>query len=375
MGKIIENYSLQEVLGQGVYGKVYRGINIKTKDEVAIKVIRAEKFKDVPKLEECTVNEISALSKMEDNPHIVRYIDMLKTVNNFYFVYEYCNGGTLEKLMQQYRSSPEKVMPEAKAIYYFKQIIEAFKTLTKLNIMHRDLKPDNILLHNGIIKIADFGFCKSLTSPQGLAETMLGSPLYMAPEVLKGEVYTMKADIWSLGVVLYEMLTGECPYKSGSIAKLIQVLDSTDANIPSTTNPNLERLLKRMLVKDPQRRIEWSDLFEVKLTEDVIESKNASTALSASTSNSTAYTGKDLSTHSMNQLRNTSRTIQNWQEVHSQDGGNQQPKKRSPNPNAPEPGDQSLRSTLTVPAQQQQFYPSKSPLMTESAGPQSDAAL
>ena len=239
MGKIIENYSLQEVLGQGVYGKVYRGVNIKTKEEVAIKVIRAEKFKDVPKLEECTVNEISALSKMGENAHIVRYIDMLKTVNNFYFVYEYCNGGTLEKLMQQYRSSPEKVMPEPKAIYYFKQIVEAFKILTKLNIMHRDLKPDNILLHNGIIKIADFGFCKSLTSPQGLAETMLGSPLYMAPEVLKGEVYTMKADIWSLGVVLYELLTGECPYKSGSIAKLIQVLDSTDAPIPKTTNPNL----------------------------------------------------------------------------------------------------------------------------------------
>lgn len=69
--------------------------------------------------------------------------------------------------------------------------------------MHRDLKPDNILLHNGKIKIADFGFSKSLKSPTDLAQTMLGSPIYMAPEVLNGDPYTMKADIWSLGVVLY----------------------------------------------------------------------------------------------------------------------------------------------------------------------------
>jgi serine/threonine protein kinase len=72
-------------------------------------------------------------------------------------------------------------MPEKKALIYFRQIVDAFKTLTKNNIMHRDLKPDNILLHNGIIKLADFGFCKSLGSPTEMAQTMLGSPIYMAP--------------------------------------------------------------------------------------------------------------------------------------------------------------------------------------------------
>lgn len=102
---------------------------------------------------------------MEPNQHIVKYYDMLKTVNNFYFVYEYCNGGTLDKILQTYKNSPEKVIPEKKALLYFRQIVEAFKTLTKNNIMHRDLKPDNILLHNGIVKLADFGFCKSLGSP------------------------------------------------------------------------------------------------------------------------------------------------------------------------------------------------------------------
>lgn len=90
--------------------------------------------------------------------------------------------------------------------------------------MHRDLKPENILLNNDVLKVADFGFCKNLEGPSDIAQTMLGSPIYMAPEVIKGEPYTMKADIWSLGVVLYEMLYGICPFNSSSIAKLIQVL-------------------------------------------------------------------------------------------------------------------------------------------------------
>lgn len=78
--------------------------------------------------------------------------------------------------------------------------------------MHRDLKPENILIHNGNIKIADFSFCKLLQEKTGLTRTMLGSPIYMAPEVLKGESYTSKTDVWSMGIVFYRMLFGKCPY-------------------------------------------------------------------------------------------------------------------------------------------------------------------
>lgn len=78
--------------------------------------------------------------------------------------------------------------------------------------MHRDLKPDNILIHSGILKLADFGFCKPLENQEDTTGTMLGSPIYMAPEILRGETYTIKADIWSLGVVLFRMLYGYCPF-------------------------------------------------------------------------------------------------------------------------------------------------------------------
>lgn len=141
---------------------------------------------------------------------------MLKTNNNFYFIYEYCNGGTLENLLAK-----EKKLTEQRALLIFKQLLDAFQILNKYNIMHRDMKPDNIFFHNGVIKLGDFGFCKNLGSAEDMAKTMLGSPIYMAPEVLKGEIYSIKADIWSLGVVLYEMVFGHCPFQSNSIANLI----------------------------------------------------------------------------------------------------------------------------------------------------------
>lgn len=151
---------------------------------------------------------------------------------------------------------------------YLSQILEAFKLLASKNIMHRDLKPSNILLHDGKIKIADFGFCKSLENSKDLAHTMLGSPIYMAPEVLKGEIYTVRADVWSLGVVLYEMLYGYCPYEESSIARLINLLDESQLSFNKEINgisPVLEDLIRRMLTKDQFRRITWDEIFSYRI--------------------------------------------------------------------------------------------------------------
>lgn len=137
--------------------------------------------------------------------------------------------------------------------------------LVKNNIMHRDIKPSNILLHNGVLKLADFGFCKPLKDARDLSQTMLGSPIYMAPEILKGELYTINADIWSLGVVLYEMLFGFCPFEERNIARLIDLIDSSNSiTFPShiKISKSVEDLIKRMLVKDHFKRISWEELFE-----------------------------------------------------------------------------------------------------------------
>ena len=101
-----------------MYAKVYKAVHMVTKQEVAIKVVQAEKFREIPKLEECTVNEINILSNLQNCPYIVKYIDMLKTANNFYFVYEYCNGGTMDKMMQK-----EGPFPEKRALFFFRQMM------------------------------------------------------------------------------------------------------------------------------------------------------------------------------------------------------------------------------------------------------------
>ena len=98
MSKVIENYVLQDVIGSGQYGKVYRAKNMKNDQIVAIKVVKLEKFREVPKLHEFTINEIQTLSKI-DNQNIVKFIEMLKTQNNMYLIYDFCNGDTLEALL------------------------------------------------------------------------------------------------------------------------------------------------------------------------------------------------------------------------------------------------------------------------------------
>ena len=208
------------------------------------------------------MHEINILTNIEKNPHIICYYDMLKTSNNFYFVYEYCNGGTLDGLLRK-----DNRIEEKKALLFFKQLLEAFQVLNKYNIMHRDLKPDNIFFHNDVIKVGDFGFCKSLEKAQ-MTKTMLGSPIYMAPEILNGQIYSNKADIWSIGVVLYEMLYGYCPFESSSIPKLIEVLKETELDFPNDVlvSNETKKLLRKILTKDPQKRIEWMELFQLKIT-------------------------------------------------------------------------------------------------------------
>jgi serine/threonine protein kinase len=123
---------------------------------------------------------------------------MLRTSNNYYLVYEYCNGGTLAEHIKM-----KKRLTEDEALRIFVQVRAAFEVLSSENILHRDLKPTNILFHNGVIKVADFGFCKELLKDTDMTQTMVGSPIYMAPEVLKGLIYDSRADIWSMGVILY----------------------------------------------------------------------------------------------------------------------------------------------------------------------------
>ncbi|KAM3135315.1 hypothetical protein pb186bvf_012613 [Paramecium bursaria] len=260
MSKTIDKYILNRPVGQGQYGKVYEGYNMITKEIVAIKVIKLSRFKQVPKLTQFTINEVNTLKKI-DNPNVIKFIELISSSNNLYLVYQYCNGGNLEEYIQK-----RKYLSEMESLEKFMQILNAFESLVKENIIHRDLKPSNILLHDNQIKVADFGFCKTV-SKGDLTQTMVGSPIYMAPEILLGEPYQLSADIWSLGVCLFEMLFGKCPYEDVTIQNLMFKIQNTQLLIPRNINPiseGLERLLRKMLNPDPRGRISWSDLFQLR---------------------------------------------------------------------------------------------------------------
>ena len=270
MGKIIENYILNESIGEGNFGSVIRATNKTKSGNFAVKVIPIEKFQENDKLETYISNEIEALSTIGISDYIIRYYEVIKSKNNYYIVYEFCDGGTLQDLIKK-----QHHLPETHALIILRQLLEAFKVLNKNNIMHRDLKPENIFFTSNDlsirkVKLGDFGFCKGLKPDENLAKTMLGSPIYMAPEVLKGESYTTKADVWSLGVILYEMLYGFCPFESKSIASLISTIDTKPLQFPPEVkiSDKTSNLIKKMLTKDYFRRMGWVELFGYKITEN-----------------------------------------------------------------------------------------------------------
>jgi len=265
MSKVVDNYVLENVVGSGQFGDVYKAKRLDKDEQVAIKTIRLDKFKNTPKLHEMTKNEVDILTKI-DNPHIIKLHKVLKTQNHIYIIYELCNGGNLEQLLDQ-----KKFLPEAEAIGYLKEILQGCKVLVQMKILHRDLKPSNILFHNDRIKVADFGFCKPLTTAFDSAETMVGSPIYMAPEILRGQPYNLRADLYSLGVVLYEMLYGVCPYEDSTIPGLLSQIQKGKLVFHNYNKISkaTENLLRRMLEPLQAKRIEWSELFDYFLVDSI----------------------------------------------------------------------------------------------------------
>ena len=141
------------------------------------------------------------------HPHIVRLIDMVETKNNIYIVQEYCQHKTLENVPFSSTQiiKERKKLSEADSIGCIKQICMGFTELVKKGVIHRDLKPENILISENKLKIADFGFAKDILTQKQLMTSIVGSPIYMAPQILMAEKYTSKCDVWSLGIIFFQV--------------------------------------------------------------------------------------------------------------------------------------------------------------------------
>ncbi|KGL83461.1 Serine/threonine-protein kinase ULK3, partial [Tinamus guttatus] len=206
------------------------------------------------------LTEIEILKAVR-HPHIVELKDFQWDSDHIYLIMEFCAGGDLSRFIRMRRILPEKVVR-----VFLQQLACALKFLHDRNISHLDLKPQNILLsslENPQLKLADFGFAQYM-SPWDEQHVLRGSPLYMAPEMVCCQQYDARADLWSLGVILYEALFGHPPFASRSFAELEEKIRSERViELPSRPrlSPECRDLLQRLLERDPSKRISFEHFF------------------------------------------------------------------------------------------------------------------
>ena len=279
--KMIDHYvlSLKEILGTGSYGSVYRGLDLETKAAVAIKQVT---FSKNPKsfLNPSTSSQMTNALKNEitnmrliDHINVVKLFDVKKSTNNFYLICEYCSQGNLES----YISSKGGQLSIQESLRFIRDIVSGFRCLYAKCIVHRDLKPANLLLQKNRLKIADFGFSKlvdhSMDSQKILSQ--VGSPLYMSPQILRGESYSSKTDVWSLGIIWFQMVYGHTPWKGKSAFNLLKEIEDGELVFPDTpqVSNEIKILIAGMLKLEELERLSWEEIFEIKLLEE--ESENS----------------------------------------------------------------------------------------------------
>jgi serine/threonine protein kinase len=242
-------------IGKGGFSNIYKAYDKKNQRMVAIKEICLDtlsKYKESIKRE-------TKIMKNLNHPNIVKLYDTIidDTTDNIYLVLEYLGRGDFSKFLKK------RPLKEKYAKKYLKQLSSGLKYLLENKIIHRDLKPQNILVTNlGDIKIADFGFARYFDNDM-VIQTICGSPLYMAPEIMKNKKYDLKSDLWSVGVILYEMLIGHAPFRAKNIFDLMKQIERNDVKIPMETNisDDCRDLLLKLLQKDPEKRISWPQFF------------------------------------------------------------------------------------------------------------------
>ncbi|CAD8119707.1 unnamed protein product [Paramecium sonneborni] len=245
------------LLGEGAFGKVYRGNKISTNMEVAIKKIDSQMINKDQYLIDALNSEIQIMKQL-DHPNIVKFIDKFTTDRSIYIVTEFCADGDLRNIMKG------RKIPETEVNQIFCQLASGFKELVKANIIHRDLKPANIMNHRGTVKIADFGFSKIVDNFSGdLLRTCVGSPLYMAPQILRKEKYTTKSDIWSLGIIYYEMIYGNSPWTGVDEKSLTQNIMKQPLKFHNHIQLSDfgRNFIIKALEKEESKRMEWNELF------------------------------------------------------------------------------------------------------------------
>ena len=242
-------YKYGRIIGRGAFGKVNIGLNILTGRVVAIKSFNKQNISNFTSEEK--IRKETNLMRNLRHPSITKILEMFESEKYVLIIMEYISGGNLQSFVKKRRKLNEKT-----AKILFKQIMEGIKYIHSKNIVHRDIKLENILIDlNNNIKICDFGVSKRIHS-NSILEDQCGTPVYMAPEIIKNEGYKgFPVDIWSAGVSLYLMLSGNIPFNKTSKHTLQEdILNSTYPPITGISN-EADDLLRGLLDKNPSTRL------------------------------------------------------------------------------------------------------------------------
>ena len=269
--KKIGKYQILKELGSGATSKVFLGVDPFTNQRVAIKLMYADELRDKEhgkRYQKLFLTEASLAGKL-NHPHIVAIYDAVADEESSYIVMEYVEGGTLEPY-----GKVDNLLPIEKVVEIIFKCCRAFDYAYRNGVIHRDVKPANILLttDNKDIKISDFGTAinqvslRSHPSQQSTQVTGIGSPAYMSPQQVRDEPLTHQTDIYSLGVVMYQLLTGKLPLLGKSHASMMYQIMNVEPSPPSTLRPELpsglDLIVKRALAKDLKGRYQSWEEFE-----------------------------------------------------------------------------------------------------------------
>jgi eukaryotic-like serine/threonine-protein kinase len=260
IGNVVGSYKVVEKIGEGGMGAVFKGIDLMLEREVAIKMLRPE-LASQPQVVERFRSEAVTLAKL-NHPNIATLFSFLRQGEDFFMVMEFVRGETLDNLIRR-----SGAMPCDRAIALFCQALEGIDHAHRMGIIHRDIKPANMMLtEGGTLKVMDFGIARVLgTSRMTRQGNIVGTIEYMSPEQVRGQETDARSDIYSLGILLYEMLTGRVPFSSDSEYDLMQMQIEQapqpprvfSAQIPQT----VEQAIMRSLAKRGEARFQGAAEF------------------------------------------------------------------------------------------------------------------
>jgi len=250
----LDDYVIIRPVGEGSFGKVFQARQRYSGRACAMKFIpkHGKSEKDLRSLR----SEIDIMKTL-NHPNVIKMLDAFETANEFVVVMEFAQG-VLFDILEHDTSLPEREVREI-AI----QLIDALHYLHENRVIHRDLKPQNILIGTDrVVKVCDFGFARSLSQSSLVMTSIKGTPLYMAPELVQEQPYDRTVDLWSVGVILYELYVGQPPFYTNSIYSLIQKIVKDPLVWPDDMSPSFKSFLQGLLNKKPSQRLQWPSLLD-----------------------------------------------------------------------------------------------------------------